>query len=178
MSECQSLSCVQLFVTPQTAAHQAPLSMEFSRQEYWTGQPFPSPGDLPNPGIKLRSPTLHTDSLPSELPGKTNKNYNFLKYQDQYYLLPIFGIFQHLIFIYFGFKLTLKVGFYKYFLKSQTQFSFYLVKTPWKKQNWSHIPKTIMICYYLNFQVFLFLNCGSIASIQFNQHCIKLQFNS
>ena len=47
----QMLSCVQLFVTPWTVAHQAPLSMKFSRQEYWCGLPFPSPGDLPNPGI-------------------------------------------------------------------------------------------------------------------------------
>ena len=48
------------------------LSMEFSRQEYWSGLPFPSPGDLPNPGIKPRSPALQVDSLPSELPGKGN----------------------------------------------------------------------------------------------------------
>ena len=45
-------------------------SMEFSRPEYWSGQPFPSPGDLPNPGIKPRSPALHADSLPTELSGK------------------------------------------------------------------------------------------------------------
>ena len=51
-------------------AHQAPLSMEFSRQEYWSGLPFPSPGDLPNPGIKPRSPPLQADSSPSEPPGK------------------------------------------------------------------------------------------------------------
>ena len=50
------LSCVQPFVTPWTAACQAPLSMEFSRQEYWSGLPFPSPGDLPNPGTELPSP--------------------------------------------------------------------------------------------------------------------------
>ena len=51
-------------------AHQAPLSMGFSRQEYWSGLPFPSPGDLPNPGIKPRSPVLQADSLPPELSGK------------------------------------------------------------------------------------------------------------
>ena len=44
--------------------------MEFSRPEYWSGQPFPSPGDLPNPGIKPRSPALQADSLPTELSGK------------------------------------------------------------------------------------------------------------
>ena len=63
---CQLLSH-ELFVTPQTVAHQAPLSMEFSRQEYWSGLPVPSPGDLSNPGIKPGSPTLQADSLPSEL---------------------------------------------------------------------------------------------------------------
>ena len=61
---------VQLFVTPWTVAHQAPLSMGFSRQEYWSGLPFPSPGDLPNPGIKSGSPALQADSLPSEPPWK------------------------------------------------------------------------------------------------------------
>ena len=56
-------SHVQLFVTPWTVAHQAALSMGFSRQEYWNGLPFPSPGDLPNSGIKPRSPALQADSL-------------------------------------------------------------------------------------------------------------------
>ena len=51
---------------PRTVAHQAPLSMEFSRQEYWSGLPFPSPGHLPNPEIESRSPTLQADSLLSE----------------------------------------------------------------------------------------------------------------
>ena len=52
--------------TQWTVAHQAPLSMGFSRQGYWSGLPFPSPGDLPDPGIKLRSPALQADTLPSE----------------------------------------------------------------------------------------------------------------
>ena len=56
--------------TPWTVACQAPLSMEFSRQEYWSGMPFPSPGDLLDPGIELGSPALQADSLPSEPPGK------------------------------------------------------------------------------------------------------------
>ena len=64
------LSRVQLFVIPWTVAYQAPLSMEFSRQEYWSGLLFPSPGDLPNSGIELWSPALQTDALPSEPPGK------------------------------------------------------------------------------------------------------------
>ena len=62
--------CLTLFETPWTVARQVTLSMEFSRQEYCSGWPFPSPGDLPNPGIKPRSPALQTDSLPSEPPGK------------------------------------------------------------------------------------------------------------
>ena len=64
------LSHVQLCVTPWTVACQAPLSMEFSRQEYRSGLSFPSPGDLPNPGIEPWSPALQADSLPCEPPGK------------------------------------------------------------------------------------------------------------
>ena len=64
------LSCVQLFATPRTVAHHASLSLGVSRQEYWGGFPFPSPGDLPDPGIKPGSPTLQADSLLSEPPGK------------------------------------------------------------------------------------------------------------
>ena len=66
----KSLSCVRLFVTPWTVAHQAPPSMGFSRQEYWSGLPFPSPADLPNRGIEPRSPTLKADALTSEPSGK------------------------------------------------------------------------------------------------------------
>ena len=66
----KSLSRVRFFVTPWTVAHQAPPFLGFSRQEYWSGLPFPSPGDLPNPGIKLRSPALQADALTSEPPGK------------------------------------------------------------------------------------------------------------
>ena len=62
----KSLSCVQLFVTPWTVAYQAPPSVGFSRQEYWSGLPFPSPEDLPDPGIKPRSPALQADTLTSE----------------------------------------------------------------------------------------------------------------
>ena len=65
----KSLSSVWLFETPWTVAYQAPPSMKFSRQEYWSGLPFPSPGDLPGPGME---PSSSTDALPSELPGKPN----------------------------------------------------------------------------------------------------------
>ena len=57
-------------VTPRTVAYQATQSMEFSRQEYWSGVPFPSPGDLPNSGIEPRSPALQADALLSKPPGK------------------------------------------------------------------------------------------------------------
>ena len=67
----KSLSHVQLFVTPWTVAHQASPSMGFSRQGYWSGLPFPSPGDLPHPGIEPRSPALQADAFPSEPPGKS-----------------------------------------------------------------------------------------------------------
>ena len=65
-SVIQSLSHVQLFATPWTVACQVPLSLGFSRQEYWSGLPFSSPGDLPDPGIKPGSPLLQADCLPSE----------------------------------------------------------------------------------------------------------------
>ena len=65
---------VRLFVTPRTVAYQAPPSMGFSRQGYWNGLPFPSPGDLPNPGTEPRSPTLQADTLPSEPRGKPQGN--------------------------------------------------------------------------------------------------------
>ena len=69
----KSLSRVQLFGTPWTVAYQAPPSMGFSRQECWSGLPFPSPRDLPNPGIEPESTALQADALPSEPPGKLRK---------------------------------------------------------------------------------------------------------
>ena len=76
------LSLVQLFATPWTVAHQAPPSMGFSRQEYWSGLPFPSAGDLPNLGIEPRSPALQADALTSEPPGKPYRF--FLKSHPQF----------------------------------------------------------------------------------------------
>ena len=70
--------------TPWTVACRAPLSMGFSRQEYWSGLPFPSPGDLPNPGIEPRFPALQADSLPTELWGKpflSSRNSQFAVYK-------------------------------------------------------------------------------------------------
>ena len=71
MVEVKSLSRVRLFATLWMVACQAPPSMGFSRQEYWSGLPFPSPGDLPDPGIKPRSLALQADALSSEPPGKS-----------------------------------------------------------------------------------------------------------
>ena len=65
----KSLSHVWLFGIPWTVVYQASLSMGFSKQEYWSGLPFPSPGDLPDPGIEPRFPALQADTLPSEPPG-------------------------------------------------------------------------------------------------------------
>ena len=68
-------------MTPWTVARQALLSMEFSRQEYWSGLPFLSLGDLPDPGIELGSPALQADSLPSKAPGKLNLDEYTIKSQ-------------------------------------------------------------------------------------------------
>ena len=70
---CAQSLHMPVFVTPWTVAHQAPLPMGFSRQECWSGLPFPSPGDLPDPGIEPGSPTLQADALPSEPPGKASE---------------------------------------------------------------------------------------------------------
>ena len=77
------LSRVWCYVTPWTLAHQAPLSMEFSRQEYWSELPFPSPGDRPDLGIELRFPTLQAYSLPSEPPGKSISGVAWLHFEKQ-----------------------------------------------------------------------------------------------
>ena len=81
LSDCVCLvaqSCLTLG-TPQTVTCQAPVSMGFSRQEYWSEFPFPSPGDLPDPGIEPRSPALQVGSLPTELQGKPIINYREFK---------------------------------------------------------------------------------------------------
>ena len=69
-SEVKLLSRIRLFATPWTVADQAPPPMGFSRQDYWSRLPFPSPGDLPDPGIEPRSSALQADALTSEPPGK------------------------------------------------------------------------------------------------------------
>ena len=74
-----SQSCLTL-ATPQTIACQVPLSIGFSRQEYWSGLPFPSPGDFPDPGIEPKSPALQADSLPTELQGKPDKCVKHLEF--------------------------------------------------------------------------------------------------
>ena len=98
---CVIHSVVSDSVTPWTVACQAPLSMGFSRQEYWSGLPFLSPGDLPDPGIKPRSPALQADSLSSEPSGKPIKlailqykikGFFFFKYQKKRQEMTIFSI--------------------------------------------------------------------------------------
>ena len=84
----KSLSCVRLFAAPWTVAYQAPPSMGFSRQEYWSGVPLPSPGDLPNPGIESGSPALWADALPSEPPGKPNLVYEDMIRKELSTILP------------------------------------------------------------------------------------------
>ena len=75
-SEVKSFSRVRLFATPWPVAYQVPPSMGFSRQEYWNGLPFPSPGDLPDPGIEPRSPTFQAEALTSEPPGKPTSSHS------------------------------------------------------------------------------------------------------
>ena len=82
------LSHVRLSATPWTVAYQAPPSMGFSRQEYWSGLPFPSPGDLPDPGIKPGSPALEADALTSETPGKPHQLYS-INYIGIQLILPL-----------------------------------------------------------------------------------------
>ena len=89
----KSLSRVRLFAIPWTVAYQAPPSMGFSRQECWSGLPLPSPGDLPNPGIKPGSPSLQADALPSEPPGKPSTDKSkvlgaLIKYPILYEVFP------------------------------------------------------------------------------------------
>ena len=79
----ESFCHVRLFMTPGTIAHQAPLSREFSRQEYWSGLPFPSPGDLPDLGIKTKSPAFQADSLLSE--PDVQKNNSLLTHSIMYH---------------------------------------------------------------------------------------------
>ena len=89
------LSCfsgIQLFVTPWTVVLQAPLSMEFSGQEYWSGLPFPSPGELLDPGIEPRSPELAGGFVTTEPPGKSTKYFYFLQISP--YLEDNYGISQ------------------------------------------------------------------------------------
>ena len=79
--ERESHSFVSDSAIPWTIAHEAPLSAGLSRQEYWKGLPFPSPGDFPDPGIESRSPALQADSLPSELQGNHSDNLDLLYYK-------------------------------------------------------------------------------------------------
>ena len=80
----KSLSPIPLFATPWTVAYQAPPPVGFSRQEYWSGLLFPSPGDLPNPGIKPGSPALQADALPSEPHSSCNFSIRYCRKEGSY----------------------------------------------------------------------------------------------
>ena len=88
------LSRVGPFATPWTVAYQAPPSMEFSRQEYWSGLLFPSPGDLPDPGIKAKFPELQADTLPSEPLGKPIKHHQTNKPSNLWVTLSVWPLCQ------------------------------------------------------------------------------------
>ena len=83
-------SHVLLFATSWTVTHEAPLFMDFSRQEYYSGVPFSSPGDLPNPGIKPRSPALQANSLPSEPQEKPHEIHEHMLNIGQNFSFPAF----------------------------------------------------------------------------------------
>ena len=80
---------ISIIVSPWTVAHQASPSMGFYRQEYWNGLPFPSPGDLPHPGIEPRSPALKVDTLPSEPPGKSHCLLQNIEYSSLHYTVGL-----------------------------------------------------------------------------------------
>ena len=118
-------------MTPCTVAHQAPLSMGFSRQEYWSRLWFPSPEDLPEPQIKPRSPALQTDSLSSEQPGKT---FSFLTFV---YVLIFF--IQVILCTVKGTDCVCKIWHLKNFKKSTTTntIKIWTCSTPWKVFSYS-----------------------------------------
>ena len=91
----KSLSHVRLFETPWTVAYQTPLSVEFSSQEYWSGLPFPSPGDLPDPGIEPRSPTLQADCSSSEAHRETAKICSYTPWRGSQSSLCCKGAHRH-----------------------------------------------------------------------------------
>ena len=87
--------CQQKVHIVEAMSHQAPLSMIFSRQGYWSGLPFPSPGDIPNPGIELGSPALQADSLPSEPPSKSLKT-DYWDKSNSFKMSPHLGLYSYL----------------------------------------------------------------------------------
>ena len=130
----KSLSRVWLFATPWTAAYQAPPSMGFSRQEYWSGLPFPSPGDLPNPGIKSRSLALQTDALPSEPPGKPKWSWEPFKTELLTRYAIVFNLFKV-----FSRWLSGKESTYKCRRFRRLGFNPWVKKIPWRK-TWQPSP--------------------------------------
>ena len=150
--KCHSLSCVGSLAILWTVVHQAPLSMGFPRQEYWSRFPFPSLGDLPDPGIKSTSPTLQADSLPSEPLGtyfslkkkrynqlhegfKGNVKIQFYMYTLIYFftycqhtiiLFPHLGCYENLVIM----KISVNMGIYIYiYITSRSWFQIFWIYT-------------------------------------------------
>ena len=146
------LSRVQLFIAPWTIAYQAPLSMRFSRQEYWSGLPLPSLADLPNPGIEPRSPTLQADTLPSEPPGKPHtlsKNKIIFLFCSHNFIAKVCLNELNLNFpFYIGQQ---EYQSFKWNTHSHTKWQIYHKSPPrWLVRNPKHLPKTNHPQWYLN----------------------------
>ena len=146
------LCCVRLFVASWTVAHQAPLSMGSARQEYWSGLPFPSPVDFPNPGIEPRSPALQANSLLFEPPGKPStyimgcyKIGLIVKWLEQR-PLELFLCFYHLPLYYFPVvdKSQKKLSLISYSLLLQ------VCSSDWNPEGENNTPYVILLFFFLS----------------------------
>ena len=152
-SKVKSLSRVWLFATPWIVAYQAPPSMGFFRQECWSGLPFPSPGDLPYPGLEPGSPTLQADALPSEPPGKQRPEKKVALPPTKHQTPPLFTNMGDCFFIHYSFILA-------------------LVCPPYRWDHWdAWCPKSSK--YYSRFLLtFCYLNTSTVS---YSVHSSSLQ---
>ena len=139
-SEVKSLSRVRLFATAWTVAYQAPPSMGLSRQEYWSGLPFPSPEDLPNPRIEPRSPALQTDALLSEPPGKLTipRSCEIQTRWVCYFLLPQWCLYGDLFYTLKNMNCVL----YRFVVQSLSPVL--LIATPWTAERKAPLSSTVL----------------------------------
>ena len=149
----KSLSHVWLFATPWTVVYQASPSMGFSRQECQSGLPFPSPGDLPDPGIEPWFPTLQADALPSEPPGKL-----IYKLEIDSFLSSSPSLFSRanclswaFLWIYFTTWEALLTSSYVFFVEAHSTFISILRNSLKGKTN---IPLSALSGYFSSFQLF------------------------